>query len=213
MLRSEELDRIKFELGVSPIRLGAEPFLAYVAIFDRVVQPFLYDNSTTSSTTVVASVTGAISTITLAANPAPPNNVGLTFQVGTSVVVDVGVLQEFSVIQSIAGLTVTLNLTLGHAGSYPVYPNGSEQMVRDVLARLDVIKSDMLSVAPRAAGVESVDEIKLFPHGSGRRGATRSKFDELLVQREQARNDLGELVGFSNLRSARRAAGSALEIY
>lgn len=208
-LRPEELDRIKWELGVSPIRLGAEPYITYVAIFDRVVQPYLFDNSTTSTTSVTAGQTIAI---TLAANPVPPNGVGLTFNVGTSCIVDQGPAQETVVIQALSGLSATCTFANAHSGTYSVYPNGSEQIVRDIITRLDNIKAQLTTIAPQTSGIEAVDEVKLYSAGTGKRGRTMSKFQELVHQREQARDDLGEAIGFANLRRLRRG-GFGLEVY
>jgi hypothetical protein len=211
-LRPEEIDRIKWELGVSVNRLGAEPYISYVAVFDRAIQPYLFDNTTTSATSVSAG--GGQTTITLAANPTAASGNGLTFQAGTSVLIDVGPSQEQSVIQAITGLSVTLTLANAHSGTYVVAPVGSEQIVREVLSRLDAIKSELLNIAPKTAGVESVDEVKLYPSGGkGRGGKMRDKFESLIQQREQARDDLGEAVGYPNLRRMKRGTGFSFEVY
>ena len=211
-LRPEEIDRIKWELGVSMTRLGAEPYITYVAIFDRVIQPYLFDNSTTSATSVATAGTQAI---TLAANPTPPNNVGLTFNVGTTIVVDVGPQQETAVIQVLSGLSATITFANTHTSTpYVVSPYGSEQIVRDIFARLDVIKSELLNVAPRTAGMQQVDEVKVYPSSPiGGRSSSKDKFDSLVAQREQARNDLAEAVGFENLRNLRRSAVASVAPY
>ena len=212
-LRSEELDRIKYELGVPMTRIGAEPYISFVAIFDRVIQPYLFDNSTTSSSSVVA---GAAQAITLAANPATPNGVGLTFAVGTLCLVDMGPSQEQCVIQAITGLSVTMTLGNSHGSvvPYPIAPVGSEQIVRDILTRLDVIRLQLQTIAPQAAGVESVDDIRLFASGRGRKGVTLDKAQALLLQRDVARDDLGDALGCPNFRKARRASGAnSFEVY
>lgn len=212
-LRSEEIDRIKFELGCPLTRIGAEPYISYIALFDKVIVPYLTDTSTTSATTIVAAASGAAVALALAANPAASNGIGLTFQVGTSVIVDVGPNLETSTIQSIAGLSATMTLTLAHSGTYPVVPVGAEQIVRDILARLDVIRVQLQTVAPLTSGVEAADEAKFFPAGAGRRGKTDDKFTSLVRQREVARNDLSDAIGFPNLRTMSRNASSRIGVY
>lgn len=213
MLKPEELDRLKWELGVTPIRIGAEPYIAYQAIWDRVIQPYLFDNTTTSTTTVVANAAGGIVTLTLASNPNAASGNGLTFQIGTTIVVDLGPAQETAVITALTGLNASVTLFNAHSGTYQVAPYGSEQLVRDLFARLDVIKTQLTQLAPVTAGIEKADDVSLSPAGYARRGKTLDKFQSLIMQREQARDDLGELVGFPNLRSVRRNASNAFEIY
>ena len=200
-LRPEELDRIKFCLGVSMTRLGAEPYIAYLAIFDRVIQPFLFDNATTSTTSVAVAGTQAI---TLVANPTAPSNNGLTFQVGTNCVIDVGPNTENCVLQALAGLSATFTFTKPHTlATYFVGPYGSEAIVRDIITRLDTLRDQLRDIAPTTAGVSQVDDIRLY--GGGGKGA--SKYSELVMQRDLARDDLGEAVGFPNLRRSKGGAG------
>lgn len=211
-LRPEEIDRCRFELGVPLTRIGAEPYIAFIALFDRVIQPYLFDNATTSSTTVTAVAAGAVATLALAANPfIPGSSTILTFQVGTSCLVDVGPSQETGVIQSLTGLNAQITLVNAHSGTYPVSAVGSEQIVRDILTRLDVIRVALQTIAPPSAGVESVDDIRMFPAGSGRKGKVLDKFQSLVMQRKQAREDLGEALGCGTFR--RSGGGSSIGVY
>lgn len=213
MLRSEELDRIKYELGVPMTRVGAEPYISFVAIFDRIVQPYLFDNSTVSSSSVVS---GATQAITLVSNPATPNGVGLTFAVGTLCLVDIGPLQEQCVVQAISGLSATLTFANAHGAvvPYPIAPVGSEQIVRDILTRLDNIRVQLQTIAPAGAGVESVDDIRLFASGRGRKGTVLDKAQALLFQRDVARDDLGDAIGCPNFRRSKRGgSANSFEVY
>jgi hypothetical protein len=198
-LLPHELDICKQQLGYPLTRLGAEPWVAYVVIFDRVIQPFLFDNSTTSSTTVAANAGNT--TITVAANPAAANDATkLTFNVGTSVVVDVGLSLETSTIAAISGLSFTLNLVNAHTAPYPIWPNGAEWVVRGILTRIATIEANMTSIAPTTAGAKKVDEIEMYSSSkNGGRGATRDTFESLLQQRAQARHDLAGALGVTNL--------------
>jgi hypothetical protein len=213
-LRPEEIDRIKYELGVPVTRVGAEPYISYVAVFDRAIQPYLYDASTTSSTAVTAAPAGALVSITLAANPAAASGVGLTFQAGSYVVVDVGPAEETTVLQSITGLVAQCYLVNAHVGTYGVWPQGAEWIVRNIVDRIDAINTQLQTVAPQTAGMTKVDEIEFSSMSqSGSRRGTADKFQALIRQREQARDDLGEAVGFPNLRSATRRGGRSFELY
>lgn len=211
-LRNEEILRLKFELGYNITGVGAEPYISYAAVFDRAVQPYLVDSGTTSTTTVAASAAGAAVAVTLAANPASITATqALSFVPGSNVVVDVGPLQETSVILSMSGLVVTLTLTLTHGpASYPVLLNGGEQTIRDIFTRLDNIKSIMTSLAPLTAGVRKVDEAELF---SSSKRKSMSRFDELVYQRTVARRDLAGALGVAYIPDVRTRGGASFEVY
>lgn len=212
-LRPEELDIIKQQLGVVLTRVGAEPYLQYIALFDRVIYPYLYDNSTTSSTTVAANAGNTA--LTVAANPAAPNNAQLlTFNVGTSVVVDVGGAQETTTIGALSGLSFAMNLVNAHTAPYPIWPNGAEWAVRGILARIVAIEGQLNQVAPYTAGVAKADEGALaVSMRGGRSGRTLDKFDSLVAQRMQARDDLSGAVGFPNLWREKRNGTNRVELY
>lgn len=216
-LRPEEILQIKYALGVSVTLLGAEPYIGYLAIFDKAIQPYIIDPSTTSATAVTASSAGAQVLLTVAAIPnivSPVTPSVPAFTVGSSVVVDVGPNAETSQILFISGLTVLVTLVNAHGagGAYPIVMAGGEAVVRNILTRIAAIETQMTLFAPQAAGVKKVDEMEFF--GGPSRGRSAGDMASVLVaQREIARNDLGEAVGFPNLRTTRRAGGSRLEVY
>lgn len=215
-LTNEEIVRIKYELGYNVTGIGAEPYITYVALFDRAVQPYLVDAATTSSTSVTAADGGALATLTLASNPSSTSATQATaFVQGSSIVVDVGVAQETSIIQSISGLVITCNLSLAHSGTYPVRLQGAEQIVRDIFARLDRIKSELLNVAPLTAGLSAlVGEVEFFSSGRNNLRGGRSKFEDLIFQRTVARRDLAAALGVPYLAEMRNAgANSSFEVY
>ena len=217
-LTSVEVDRCKYEVGVALTRIGAEPYITYTAVFDRAVAPYLIDYGSTSTTTVQATTGGADATVVVAANPivpAPYNSAG--FVVGAQVVVDVGPSQEFSTIRAVSGLSLTLS-TLQYAhglggAQYPVILKGAEWIVRDIIARIDVINTELGTTAPLGAGTQQVDEIKLY--ASQRGGTTqRDRFESLVAQRDQARFDLSFAIFGADIRNFRKAGGgSRVELY
>ena len=209
-LRPEEILRIKFELGVSVTLIGAEPYIAYLAVFDKAIQPYIIDPTTTSSTVVGAVVGGAAVSITVGAIPVIAGSSTPAFTAGTTVSVDVGPNNETAQIQVISGTTLWLTLANSHGqnGAYPVAMAGGEQVVRDILTRLDTIKNFLNTLAPAGAGMKRVDEIEQYAASkSSGRGSTLDTFRSLLEQREQARTDLGEAIGFPNLRNGRKSGG------
>ena len=212
-LRNEEIIRLKLELGFNVTNLGAEPYITYAAVFDKAVQPYLVDVGTTSSTPVVAAVSGAVVSLTIATNPLSLSPTqALSFVVGSNIVVDVGPFLETSTILTVTALVIGVQLTLAHAAPYPVLLQGSEQIVRDLFARLDAIKSEMINVAPKTAGMQQVDEIQFFGNVRGR-GKTQDKFASLMWQRDEARRDLAGALGIPYLRDVRRGAGGGLAVY
>lgn len=215
MLRQEEIQRLKFELGYNIVQVGAEAYLldGYAAVFDKAIEPYLVDLGSSSTTVVTAAGTPTAVAITVASNPAITGltNQNLTFVQGSTVVVDVGPMQETGVcVLGITGLVLTMQLQLAHGtvGSYPVLLQGGEQVVRDLFTRLDVIKGELLNTSPKTAGVEQVDEIKLSAAEKGRRGR-RNKFDDLLCQRDLARKDLASALGVPNLWELRGKYGGS----
>ena len=209
-LRPEEILQIKYGLGVSVTLIGAEPYIGYLAIFDKAIAPYIIDPSTTSSTSTAAVIGGASYALSLAVIPVVAGTTTPAFQVGTTVVVDVGAVQETAQISAISGTSVTVVLANAHLAPFPVVMAGGEAVVRGILARITSIEAQMASIAPVGAGVKKVDEIELF---GSMRGKQLDKFGSLLQQREQARDDLGEAVGFPNLRRAKRSGGTKFEVY
>lgn len=215
-LRTDEILRIKGECGYNVTSVGGEAYAlgGYVALFDKVIQPYLVDLGTTSTTVVVASSLGAFATLTLASNPAATGNVTqpLAFTVGSNVVVDVGTAAENSTITVLSGLTAMCLLFNAHGtnGVYPVVLKGAEQFIRDYLTRIDIINAQ-LNLAPLQGGVKKVDEVELF--GSSGRTKTKDRFESLVAQRLQARRDLCLALGIPYLPDARRGGNLSFEAY
>lgn len=215
-LSSTEVDRIRYELGYPTTRLGAEPYITYAAVFDKALIPYLTDVGSTSTTTVAASSAGANVAVTVASNPTLPQVPnGLAFVVGTTVSVDVGPAQEQSVILAVTGLAMTLNLSNAHGTAglqYPVVLAGAEQVIRDILLRLSVIAAELI-IATKTAGISKANQAEIYSAGRGTgRRETLDKFQAVMLQRDQARQDLSEATGIPDLRRTRRGGGR-VELY
>lgn len=226
MLRYEDIARLKFETGYNVNAVGAELYVlnGYAAVFDAAIAPYLVDQGTISFTQVGPYAAPQNVQLALLANPnvtgnavngppSQPNTYGNVFQVGSKIVVDVGPAQERDVIiQTLSGLVVTVALQNVHGqnGSYPVLLQGGEYLVRDVLARLDVINTQLKGYAPAVAGLEQADEAKFYASRRGKQGQ-QGVFDDLMAQRDMARRDLCALLGIENLweRRGRHGSGEA----
>lgn len=216
-LRNDEIVRLKRATGFNVVGIGAEAYAleGYVALFDRAIQPYLIDPSTTSTTTIAASSSGSVATITLtlASNPTIAGNSvqSLAFTQGSTVTVDVGPFIETAVILSLSGLVATMQLALAHGpAAYPIVVTGAEAELRKLLARFDNVESVMASDAD-TAGVEQIDkgDVRFFPSARGSRG----RFDELMHQREGAARDIAAALGIPYLPDVRRSGGQSYEAY
>ena len=221
-----DIARLKFETGYNVAQVGAELYVlnGYAAVFDAAIAPYLIDQGTTSTTTVPVVTQPTNAAITLAANPAVKGAVvnvyGQLFGVGSRVVVDVGPNQEAGVIiQALTGLVATVQLALPHGPTvYPVLIQGGEFLVRDVLARLDVIGAQIKGFAPITAGLAKADggESEFYAsRKGGRTGGQKDTFDALMFQRDMARRDLCALLGIENLweKRGRYGAGAGAQTY
>jgi hypothetical protein len=206
-LRWEDIQRLKYETGYNVANVGAELYVlnGYAAVFDSAIAPYLQDQGSTSSTSVLATDAPANVAITLASNPAVGGNMvgagayGNVFQVGSKVVVDVGPNQETDVIiQAISGLVVTVQLTNAHNAPYPVVLQAGEFIVRRTLERLDVIDAQLRGYAPAVAGLAKADEVEFHANKKGRSGQ-QDPFQSLMDQRDMGRRDLCSLLGIENL--------------
>ena len=216
-LRWEDTQRLKQETGYNVANIGAELYVlnGYAAVFDAALAPYLVDQGSTSTSTVGPYATPTLVQITVLANPnvtgnavngppSQPNTYGKVFQVGSKVVVDVGLAQEAPIVLTAVdptGLILTLPITNAHGisgVSYPVYLYAGEWLVRDVLSRLDIINTQLKGYAPVVAGLAQADEAKFFASQRGRRGQ-QGVFDDLMAQRDMARRDLCALLGIENL--------------
>jgi len=219
-LKWEEIQRLRYETGYNIVGVGAELYTidGYAAVFDQAIEPYLVDFGSSSSTTVSAQSAPTATALTLASNPAvyggngPTTNVyGLSFQQGSTLVVDVGPSQELGVvIQSISGLSITVALQNAHgsSGSYPVVLMGGEWIIRDILGRLNTINAQLRNFAPAVAGVQQADEVRLFAAQRGKRGQ-RGTIDDLMEQRDWARKDLCSALGIPNLWERRGKLGGS----
>jgi len=202
-LTSAEVRRIRYELGYNVLAVGAEPYVGVTQLFEQVIQPYLTAGaSTTSSTAVVASSTGAPVTLTLAS--------ATGFNVFDRAVVDVDGRQEFATVSAVAGSTITVQLSLAHSGTYPVTVEGGESIVREILRECIRIGGGggLLSKSAGKAGLKKVDEVEFF--GSSTSTTIAAQQRKML---DYWRNELAAALGVENMRQTGGVGGGSVSVY
>lgn len=198
-LTTSEIRRIKYELGYNVLDVGAEPYIGISALFERVIQPYLTAGAVTTSSTAVVAVSSPVPvTLTLAS--------GSGFSLFDRVVIDVDGRQEFATVQTIAGTSLTVQLSKAHSGTYPVTVEGGESVVRELLRECIRLggSGGLISNSASKAGLKKVDEVEFF-------GDTISTSVTSQQRRELAhwRDELASALGVPNLR-ATNSGGMAL---
>lgn len=198
-LSAAELLRIRAELGFNVLSNGAEPFIGITSLFDTVIAQYMTAGAaTTSSSVVTACATPAPSSIALAS--------ATGFAQGARVWLDVDDRLESATVQSLAGSTIAVDLAKDHSGTYPVYVDGGEAMVRDILNTIRATKTKMATIFGTGA-LKKVDEIEWY--GSN----TKTQFGMLGDQLMFWRDELAALLGAPNCWRAKRGGGSSVSVY
>jgi len=208
-LLDSEVWRIKHELGYNVLTAGAEPYVnGVVAVFNQVIQQYLEGGaSTTCSTTVAAATTPTPVTLALAS--------AAGFSSLVRIVVDVDARQEVATVQNLTGANATVLLSKAHSGTYPVWVEGGESIVRGILNRLWALgeyqSSTLAGVAPSAGIKAIVGEIEFETSGVG--GKTR--IQQLQSLRNYWRNELASALGVENLHTTGTGSASTttMELY
>lgn len=187
-----ELWRIRRELGYPAVTIGALPYIDIVSIFEQVILPYTESGADTISTTVV-DATSVPTLVRLDLQSA------VGFNAYDKVFVDVDGMQEYATVQSADTTSIVLALQKAHgdAGSYPVIVDGGVAQARNLLRLIDTL-TDQFQKAARRAGVKKVDnEIEFF---ESKKTGGSTMFDDLRMQREDARKELASVLGLQYLR-------------
>jgi uncharacterized small protein (DUF1192 family) len=199
-LLTSEVARIRAELGVNLMGVGAVPNFEVYSVFEQVVKPYVLSGTSTTSSTSVSSASSATPvTLTLAATDDD-------VVAGATVAIDVDARQEIATIQSVSGSDIVVLLTKEHSGTYPVTVESGETIIRELLRQLRVVATEQSS-AGLQGGIKKVDEIEFFGHGEGNRLAT------LQGERSRLRDELSAAIGFPNLHRRSRGGGSSIALY
>ena len=208
-LTDAEVTRIKYELGLNVLTVGAEPYISYVSLFDLIIKPFTESGaSTTSSSVVTAASTPTFTWITLASVTG--------FTAGARVIVDVDSRQEAATIRDINTTQIGLLLSLAHGdgSGYPVTVEGGEAIVRGILQQIQRINGlgtssgGYMGRAAARAGVKRADEVEFFGGGQAGKAPNASLEEQLNYWRDE----LGSALNFPNLRG-QRGGGATIAMY
>lgn len=204
-LTDAEIQRIRYELGYPNLNTAAEPYIGIVAVFTQVIQPYtLSGASTTSSTPVTAASTPTPQSLLLA----DPTG----FTAGAVVIVDVDSRQERATIQSLAGSSATVQLSLAHSGTYPVTVEGGESIIRDILKELRFV-ADAISNLKDRVGLKRADEIEFFGGGQTLASQGIDPMTHTLNLREYWRDELARCLGIPRLNAKVGGGGAEIGVY
>lgn len=197
-LSSAELLRVRAELGFNVLSNGAAPFIGVTSLFDTVIAEYMTAGAaTTSSTAVTAASAPTPVSITLAS--------ATGFDSGARVWLDVDDRMESATIQSLTGAVAVVDLIKAHTGTYAVYVDGGEAMVRDILNTIKATKAKMGTIFGTGA-LKKVDEIEWY-------STSKTQFGMLGDQLMFWRDELASLLGAPNCWRGTRGGGSTISVY
>jgi hypothetical protein len=198
-LSTAELLRVRAELGFNVLSNGAAPFIGVTSLFDTIIAQYMTAGAaTTSSTAVTAAASATPVPITLAS--------ATGFATGERIWLDVDDRLESATIQSLSGAVATVDLIKAHSGTYPVYVDGGEAMVREKLNQIKSTKAQMAGTFG-AGALKKVDEVEFY------QSRNFTWFGSLGEQLMFWRDELAALLGAPNLWRQKRAAGSTIALY
>ncbi|HTJ17821.1 MAG TPA: hypothetical protein VL494_13670 [Steroidobacteraceae bacterium] len=198
-LSTSELQRIKAELGWNVLNTGAEPFIGVAMVFEQVIAVYMTAGAETTSATSVPDTTEPKQrTITLTS--------ATGFAAGNRIWVDVDDRLESTTIQSLSGANATVVLSKPHSGTYPVYVDGGEAIVRELLARIKATKDELANIFGEGA-LKQVDEIAFYQTGMTLFGSTAKA---LMFWRDELASAIGDV---SLNRWRRRGGGGSMSVY
>lgn len=206
-LLDSEVIRIKRALGYPLLTNSAAPYVGgFYSLFDQVIAVYVQSGAKTTCTTEVSAATSATPVVLTLASVT-----GIA--VYDRIVLDVDTRQERPTVQSISGSTVTVLLTLAHAGSYPVSVEGGESIVRDILRELANIDTTISSLRNRVGLKKAGEEIEFFGGGGTLASQGLDQLTQVLTLREQWRDELASALGVNRLNAPGAGGGSTLSVY
>ena len=198
-LSTSEIQRIKAELGWNLLSTGAEPYIGTAMVFEQVIAVYLTAGAaTTSATTVAAADAPTSRAITLTSVTG--------FAEGNRIWLDVDDRGESATIQSLVGAVATVVLSKPHSGTYPVYVDGGESIVRELLSRIKAVKDELGGIFGEGA-IKKVDEVEFYQTGMTSFGSTARA---LMFWRDELASALGNIT-LNRWRS--RSGGGSMSVY
>ena len=193
---TSELARIKAELGYNLLLTGADVYVGVTSIFEQVVNGYISaEVATTSATSVTAQTSPTPVALTLAS--------ATGFTAGDQVVVDVDSRRERVTIAALSGSAITVQLSLAHSGTYPVSVVGPITIAKDILGKIEAVKSKMATTFG-AGALKRVDEIEFYAVGKNGKTQFGAMGDELAYWR----NELASVLGVPNAWTYKQGRGN-----
>lgn len=199
-LLQSELDRIKAETGWNLLDVGALPYIGVTSLFEQIIGPNLRAGAVTSSSTGVTASPGGAALVALTLASAAG------FSAGARVVVDVDDRQETVTLESISGLAASMLLSNAHSGTYPVTVEGGESIVREYLANIRNVKTQMAQ-AFGAGSLKAVDEVQFYDTKG------RTLFGVLGEQLAFWRDELASALGIASMWRRNGGGSTRLSVY
>lgn len=197
-LTSDEMDRVKAELGDTVVGLGAEPYLSIKAVWS-----LIRDNVGSSSVDPTTSSTTVSS--------AGPTTLTLASVSGLSqfdkVVLDADDARETVTIRNISGSVISVVCRKTHSGTYPVEKESALTLVRGLLADLAVVR-DQLNELRAGSGIKAVDDVQFFGGADG-----RTALDEARREQRRLREELASMLNVRWILAQARGGGGTIEVY
>lgn len=202
-LTTDELARIKAELGDNILSINALPYIGIKSVYSQVILDNVVssDTAATSTSTTISQATvdaGGATTITVA------SATGLS--VGTRIQIDVDSQRETCTVRNVSGTTISIIAKKPHSGTYPVEIESPLTLVRGTLSDLLSLEQNQFLDAYAQAGIKRVDEVEFADNGA---------FGALTAQRQMLRARLASQLGLTEvwLANQQRAGNSTIEIY
>lgn len=197
LLSTQELQRLRAELGSNVLSIGAEPYIDHQMIFD-VIQKNLQSDPQDPTTSTTNVTTAGTVTLSLA------DATGLS--PGARILLDVDDAYEIVTAKAVSGSNVTVNCAKLHGEPFPVELESGLTLVRCRLWDLAAMERE-IKASRDVAGITQADESKF---GTG----DDSPLAMLFRQQARLREELASIVNLQGLLAqqgiGRRSSGMAL---
>lgn len=198
-LTTAELQRIKTELGMNALDVGADFYIGIHQILEVVVNQHIDAEVSTTAT---------LGTAIAQASAPTPQTLALadasSFSAGDRVFIDVDTRSENATIQSKSGSSIVVQLKKAHSGTIPVTLEGPIPLALEALRHILEVKGRIAEIFGTGT-LKKVDEIEWYPTV----GTQLSALGEQLMF---WRDELANVLGVPNL-WRRKSCGSTVSVY
>jgi hypothetical protein len=184
-LSDGEAQRLRYELGLNVVGIGAEPYIGHAQIISVIQSYLVSDVQAVAYSSAAVTATGS-NVITL------DSVVGISQ--GTPLILDCDDSFERVTTKRVVGSTVVVNCRKTHGANFPVEIESGLTMVRCKLWTLATLE-EKIAEAADAAGLKQVDEVVFQDANS----ATTTVLGMLKAQQAMHRRELASLVNMQEI--------------